>query len=63
MNNIREEALKFDKNWEEIKKMCRGGEIAYNGVDFSGGLYLEYQKWCKQNYNEIQKIRDQVWQQ
>lgn len=43
-------SLKLYETRNEISKMIRD-------------LDSEYVKWHKQNYNEIQEIRDQVWQQ
>lgn len=48
-NNVREDALKFDKDCKEISKMCGGGMIVYD--------------WHKQNFADIKKIKEQVWQQ
>lgn len=48
-NNIREDALKFEKDCEEISKMCGGGRSILS--------------WCKQNTADIEKIKKQVWQQ
>lgn len=48
-NNIREDVLKFDKDCEEISKMCGGGRIVL--------------AWHKQNIADIEKIKKQVWQQ
>lgn len=48
-NNIREDALKFDKDCKEISKMCGGGMIVFD--------------WHKQNFADIKKIKEQVWQQ
>lgn len=49
-NSSRNSVLKFNKAHDEVNKMIHD-------------LYPEYEKWRKQNYNDIQKIRDQVWQQ
>lgn len=48
-NNIREDVLKFDKDCNEISKMCGGGRSILS--------------WCKQNTADIEKIKKQVWQQ
>lgn len=48
-NNVREDALKFDKDCKEISKMCGGGMIVFD--------------WHKQNFADIKKIKEQVWQQ
>lgn len=48
-NNIREDALKFEKDCEEIIKMCGGGRSILS--------------WEKQNIADIEKIKKQVWQQ
>lgn len=40
-NNVREDALKFDKDCKEISKMCGGGMIVYD--------------WHKQNFADIKK--------
>lgn len=52
-NNIREDALQFVKDCEEIRKMC----------NLHDGLYPVYMSWHKQNIADIQKIKEQVWQQ
>lgn len=48
-NNIREDVLKFDKDCNEIIKMCGGGRSILS--------------WEKQNIADIEKIKKQVWQQ
>lgn len=48
-NNIREDVLKFDKDCNEIIKMCGGGRSILS--------------WEKQNIADIGKIKKQVWQQ
>lgn len=48
-NNIREDVLKFDKDCNEISKMCGGGRSILS--------------WFKQNTADIEKIKKQVWQQ
>ena len=48
-NNIREDVLKFDKDCNEIIKMCGGGRSILS--------------WDKQNIADIEKIKKQVWQQ
>lgn len=48
-NNIREDVLKFDKDCNEISKMCGGGRSILS--------------WNKQNIADIEKIKKQVWQQ
>lgn len=48
-NNIREDVLKFDKDCDEIIKMCGGGRSILS--------------WEKQNIADIGKIKKQVWQQ
>lgn len=64
MNNVREDALKFDKDCKEISKMCGGGKIVYDGtLNFSGGLDPVYEGWHKKNLADIEKIKEQVWQQ
>lgn len=45
-NNIREDVLKFDKDCNEISKMCGGGRSILS--------------WCKQNTADIEKIKKQV---
>lgn len=64
MNNVREDVLKFDKDCKEISKMCGGGKIVYDGtLNFSGGLDPVYEGWHKKNLADIEKIKEQVWQQ
>lgn len=43
-NNIREDVLKFDKDCNEISKMCGGGRSILS--------------WCKQNTADIEKIKN-----
>lgn len=63
-NNVRALVLNLDESCKEISKMCGGGKIMYDGaLNFSGGLDPEYEKWHKQNLDDIKKMKDQVWQQ